>query len=365
MATSPFRKKAARRALNAEQSELNRADASLGVKSLVAHGLSALAISALGLGMIGAVNMTATAQASHTSETRVEGTGNPDTSRAEPAAEAEKQRQEQAATQAETEQAQQTEQGSLEAFDRSATEASRNAVRNELDRAMADKRASERSTELTQTNEEAFNESGKALQDARNNSLVDTQEAVKREQQRLEEEKKKAEAALQAQANDQAEGDTGAPMPPQNPAPAPNGPTAGKGAPPMKPGSYTVGARWGAVGSWSRYHTGQDLPAPVGTPLYAVADGVIIPSNGGGWAGTHVIIRHSDGTASLYAHMSGKNVQPGQTVKAGQNIGSVGMTGRTFGPHLHLEHYPNPSTTSDPYSTDDPYRWLMGMGVSL
>lgn len=135
-------------------------------------------------------------------------------------------------------------------------------------------------------------------------------------------------------------------------------------AAPMAKDSYSLGARWGAVGAWSRYHTGQDLTAPVGTPIYAVAPGVVGASNAGGWAGVNATIHHTDGV-SLYAHMASMTVNPGQKVGAGDLIGYVGMTGRTFGPHLHFEYYPNGASTSDPYSTGDPSAWLLTKGVRL
>lgn len=158
-------------------------------------------------------------------------------------------------------------------------------------------------------------------------------------------------------------------VPDPAPAPAPLDDTSavgvsGNAATPLPPGRYRVGARWGAVGSWSRYHTGQDLGAAIGTPIRAAADGVVVSPNAGGWAGVHVIIRHANGY-TLYAHMSGATVRPGQTVTAGQSIGAVGMTGRTFGPHLHFEYYPVGASTSNPYSSSDPYRWLLSMGVRM
>ncbi len=362
MAINPLRRKTARRAMKAETDpQVEAVDPALGVRSLVAHGLAALAISALGLGAIGAVNMTAAAQANHVDATRIEGTGNPDTSRAEPDVAAAQEREARAAAQNEEKQEQQqdAENGSLEVFDRSAAEASRNAVRTQLDRALASKAAAERNTTLVQSNEEAFDKSGKAVQDARSNKLINNDEAVKREQARLEEEKRKSEQALSAQGNSNDSN-----LPPM-PIPTGDSTAVGNGATPMAKGSYNVGARWGAVGSWSRYHTGIDLTAPVGNPIHAAADGVVMPANGGGWAGTHVVIRHADGSATLYAHMSGTTVNPGQTVKAGQVIGAVGMTGRTFGPHLHFEHYPQASGVGNPYTTDDPYRWMQSLGVQL
>ncbi|NHB85610.1 M23 family metallopeptidase [Tessaracoccus sp. HDW20] len=81
------------------------------------------------------------------------------------------------------------------------------------------------------------------------------------------------------------------------------------------------------------------LPGPIGTPIYAVASGVILSPTAGGWAGTNVVIRHANGGSTLYAHMSRKVVSTGQTVKAGQLIGYVGVSGRSFGAHLHMEYY--------------------------
>lgn len=139
---------------------------------------------------------------------------------------------------------------------------------------------------------------------------------------------------------------------------------ARRGAAPVAPNEYNLGAGWGARGSWLRYHTGVDLTAPVGTPVHAVANGVVGQSDAGGWAGVHAVIHHEDGS-SLYAHMSSMTVSPGDHVTAGQVIGSVGNTGRSFGAHLHFEYYPNGAQTSDPYTASDPYVWLEAKGVHL
>ena len=83
-----------------------------------------------------------------------------------------------------------------------------------------------------------------------------------------------------------------------------------------------------------------DLAAPVGTPIAASASGKVIISRTGGYNGgygTYVVISHSNGTQTLYAHMNANRVSVGQTVSQGQVIGTVGMTGRTTGPHVHFE----------------------------
>jgi LysM repeat protein len=83
-----------------------------------------------------------------------------------------------------------------------------------------------------------------------------------------------------------------------------------------------------------------DLAAPVGTPIRAAAAGKVIVSRVGGWNGgygNYVVIDHPNGTQTLYAHQSKVIVWEGQNVVQGQIIGYVGSTGRSTGPHLHVE----------------------------
>lgn len=136
------------------------------------------------------------------------------------------------------------------------------------------------------------------------------------------------------------------------------------GSPPVS-GRYTISARWGQVGMWSRYHTGIDLAAPIGRPVLAANDGVVRAPVAGGWAGIHVIVEHPDGGATLYAHLGQATVQPGDHVQAGEVIGVIGLTGRTFGPHLHFEYYPSVRSASNPYATSDPFVWMITQGVTL
>jgi len=149
-------------------------------------------------------------------------------------------------------------------------------------------------------------------------------------------------------------------------AAAPSSTTTTSGAAaPLAKGSYRIGAAFGATGSWSRYHTGQDFAASSGTPVYAATSGTVISGNVGSWAGNYVVIRAADGSSTLYAHMSGTDVKVGQQVTAGQKIGNVGSTGRSFGAHLHFEYYPSGVTPGDVYSATNPMSYLRSIGISM
>lgn len=92
-----------------------------------------------------------------------------------------------------------------------------------------------------------------------------------------------------------------------------------------------------AYGYWS-CHKGEDVAAPLGTPIMAARSGTVITAgwNSGGY-GIMTIIDHGDGTTSLYAHQNSTAVYSGQFVSGGQVIGYVGSTGDSTGPHLHFE----------------------------
>lgn len=97
------------------------------------------------------------------------------------------------------------------------------------------------------------------------------------------------------------------------------------------------GYRYHPVLKTLRMHTGVDISAPKGTPVYATADGTVSSDNGGSGYGICIIINHGYSYKSLYAHLSKKAVKPGQKVKRGQLIGYVGATGLAYGSHLHYE----------------------------
>jgi murein DD-endopeptidase MepM/ murein hydrolase activator NlpD len=91
-----------------------------------------------------------------------------------------------------------------------------------------------------------------------------------------------------------------------------------------------------------KFHAGLDFTAPMGTPIYATADGVVKDAsfNAGGY-GNHVVINHGYGYQTLYGHMYRIKSHVGQTVKRGEVIGYVGSTGKSTGPHCHYEVHKN------------------------
>lgn len=87
-----------------------------------------------------------------------------------------------------------------------------------------------------------------------------------------------------------------------------------------------------------RWHYGTDLELDTGDPIKACFDGIVRISqyNAGGY-GYYVLVRHYNGLETLYGHMSRIDVKVGQIVKAGEQLGLGGSTGRSSGPHLHFE----------------------------
>lgn len=107
------------------------------------------------------------------------------------------------------------------------------------------------------------------------------------------------------------------------------------------PGRYNLSSLYGSrkhpVTGKANNHTGIDVPAPPGTSILACKSGVVTTSTYNNSYGNYVVVSHSDGTSTLYAHMSRRNASKGQTVSQGQVIGYVGTTGSSTGNHLHLE----------------------------
>lgn len=114
------------------------------------------------------------------------------------------------------------------------------------------------------------------------------------------------------------------------------------------------GMRWGAL------HDGVDLAGPIGTPIYAVSDGVVIDAgytNSG--YGAWVKLRHADGTVTRYGHINDWNVSIGQRVFAGDQIATIGNRGNSTGPHLHF------TVLLGGVNPTDPVPWLAARGISV
>jgi LysM repeat protein len=111
---------------------------------------------------------------------------------------------------------------------------------------------------------------------------------------------------------------------------------------PSYPGYYMRPISGGQKTQGLHGHNAVDLAAPVGTPIYAAAAGtVIINRVNGGWNGGYgnfLVIAHSNGSQTLYAHLQSKKlISAGESVSQGETIGYVGLTGLTTGAHLHFE----------------------------
>lgn len=102
-------------------------------------------------------------------------------------------------------------------------------------------------------------------------------------------------------------------------------------------------------GLWSHYHTGLDFAAPSGTPIVAIANGVVTSVGYDGAYGNKTVITLDDGTELWFCHQTSYTVSEGQEVRAGDLIGYVGSTGNVTGPHLHLEVRPGAGDPVDPY----------------
>ncbi len=99
--------------------------------------------------------------------------------------------------------------------------------------------------------------------------------------------------------------------------------------------SYRLSSPFGPRGG--RLHKGMDMAAPLGTPIHATADGVVIKAGWSSGYGRLITIRHEFGIETRYAHLSAIYVREGQRVSRGDKIGAMGSSGRSTGSHLHYE----------------------------
>ncbi|AEA26524.1 M23 family metallopeptidase [Pseudonocardia dioxanivorans] len=113
-----------------------------------------------------------------------------------------------------------------------------------------------------------------------------------------------------------------------------------------------AGPRWGTT------HYGLDIANAIGTPVFAVSDGVVVDSGPASGFGLWVRIRHPDGSLSVYGHIDRSLVTVGRQVRAGDRIALMGNRGQSTGPHLHLEIW------SADGSRLDPATWLTRRGLA-
>ena len=112
---------------------------------------------------------------------------------------------------------------------------------------------------------------------------------------------------------------------------------------------------------WGTMHWGIDLAAPLGTPIYAATDGVVLKAGPASGFGNAIYIQNADGDVEIYGHMKYYNVQAGNVVHAGDQIAKVGNQGQSTGPHLHFELHRG-GMTGKPF---DPQDWLADRGISV
>ncbi|WP_328825406.1 M23 family metallopeptidase [Tomitella gaofuii] len=113
------------------------------------------------------------------------------------------------------------------------------------------------------------------------------------------------------------------------------------------------GPRWGTT------HEGMDIAGAIGTPVSAAADGIVTEAGPAAGFGLWVRVQHDDGSTTIYGHINEALVKQGQTVRAGEQIATVGNRGDSTGPHLHFE------VRNAAGVAVDPARWLAQRGAFL
>ena len=128
------------------------------------------------------------------------------------------------------------------------------------------------------------------------------------------------------------------------------------------PSSTYITSRYGnrihPIFGTERFHSGIDIGANEGATVLAADGGTVTVATYSSSYGNYVMIYHTNGTYTLYAHMSSLAVSAGQTVTQGQTIGYVGSTGWSNGPHLHFE------IRNANGGTEDPTAYFSGLSYS-
>ncbi|MCH4826935.1 murein hydrolase activator EnvC family protein [Planococcus halocryophilus] len=196
----------------------------------------------------------------------------------------------------------------------------------------------------------------KAAEEARLQAEAEAAAAAAAKAAAEEKARAQAEAEAQAQAKSSAKAESASK--PKAPTPAVTPPVKVEVAPvPVAEPAPSAMFIWPAsgrhssgfggrdIGDGAESHLGQDIANVTGTPISAAATGYVSYAGNMGGYGNVVILTHSiqgQTYATVYAHMSAINVSSGQAVSQGQNVGLVGSTGRSTGPHLHFEIHVGP-----------------------
>nr|WP_214778938.1 M23 family metallopeptidase [Exiguobacterium sp. s22] len=207
----------------------------------------------------------------------------------------------------------------------------------ELDQKMKERAAKIKKLEAEKVKFESKLMSLKEMED----TLKAQEKAIQSEieaQRRAEEEARRAAAAAAAakkQQGSSSNSGSSATAAPVSSAPASGGMF-------QRPANGRFSQGWGPASGSNGYsfHNGLDIAGPVGTPIYAAQTGTVLRAGWGGAYGNHVMIAHvinGQVWTTVYAHMSSVSVSAGQRVTQGQNIGALGSTGNSTGPHLHFE----------------------------
>jgi murein DD-endopeptidase MepM/ murein hydrolase activator NlpD len=125
----------------------------------------------------------------------------------------------------------------------------------------------------------------------------------------------------------------------------------------VKPADGTLTSGFGS--RWGTTHYGVDIANKIGTPIRAVADGVVVEAGPASGFGLWVRVQHEDGTISVYGHVDTFSVKQGQQVKAGEQIARMGNRGYSTGPHLHFEVWDATGKKLNPAP------WLSARGIKL
>ncbi len=129
----------------------------------------------------------------------------------------------------------------------------------------------------------------------------------------------------------------------------------------LGPVSSAFGWRRDPINGQSRFHKGVDIKAAYGQAVPSVAPGRVVSAGTQGGYGLTVVVEHDSGIRTRYAHLSAVAVEPGEVVGRGQDVGRVGSSGRSTGPHLHFEVLEdgrpvNPATAMQKLAENDPFK---------